>query len=56
MNDETILKAIAMLCATIIVAAAFMVGHDGHLALTAVILLFGGEKLLAKVKTGTGRK
>lgn len=49
MNEETYLKSLAMVLATIIVLCAFIMGHDGQLAFIAVILLFGGEKLLRKI-------
>jgi len=49
MTDETFLKAFFGLLAAIIVIVAFMLGHNGQLALIAVVLLFGGEKLLEKI-------
>ena len=50
MKDETILKLTAMVLATLIVLVAFLMGYDGRLALIALVLLFGGEKLLARIK------
>lgn len=49
MTDETFLKSLAMVLATLIVLVAFVMGYDGQIALIAVILLFGGEKLLEKM-------
>ncbi|GAI00596.1 unnamed protein product [marine sediment metagenome] len=50
MKDETSLKMCAMILATITVLCAFAMGYDGQLALIALVLLFGGEKLLEKMR------
>lgn len=48
-EDATITKVVALLCATFITAFAVHNGHNGNLALYAVIGLFGGEKILGRL-------
>ena len=49
MDNKTIIKLFYAGCGTTIAVVAMFLGFDGKLALTAVALLFGGEKVLDKL-------
>lgn len=42
-------QCVAFGCATAVTISALLMGYDGQLALIAIVGLFGGEKLLAKL-------
>ena len=49
MDNKTLIKLFYAGCGTIISCVAMVLGFDGKLALTAVVCLFGGEKVLEKI-------
>ena len=49
MEEKTIVKLGTMACGTFIACFALSQGHNGYLALVAVVALFGGEKVLEKL-------
>jgi len=48
-DQKLISKLFTLACGTGIAAYAMHLGYDGHLALVAVVALFGGEKMLEKL-------
>jgi len=50
MNDATILSIFSMGCGCVIVVFALAMGYDSNLALGAVGALWGGEKVVHKLR------
>ena len=49
-NDRKLISKLFTLgCGTGVSLYAMYLGYDGHLALVAVVALFGGEKMLEKL-------